>query len=160
MVDEQILQKEKLVSRPWRNSRTSRMREKNLRRPAPIPNESFPSLPTAVVEEKPWRVTQWGNFRFPDNIQRLEARACFLALREKLRDPRCHGMRNLNYCDNLSFVLAFGKGRSRDFGTLSIQRKFSAMLFATMTTVRMRWLEGLRNPADEPSRRRSHSAPL
>lgn len=155
VIDHQLHQSQKRVQYQWRNSRTSRMRERNLKRPAPLPVETFPGLPSSVVEEKVWQVRQWGCFRHPDHIGRLEARACLLAVKEKLRNPACHGLRAVHFCDNLSFVLAFGKGRCKDFGSLSIMRKFSALLLGTNTVLRMRWLEGARNPADAPSRRKA-----
>lgn len=114
-------QKEK--QRQWRVARTERIRSRNSWRPAPLPVESFPGLPSTVIEEKSWQVTQLGCFRFPDQIDRLEARACLLAMREKLRDPGCHRKRSVHLCDNLGFVLSFSKGRSRGFGTLAVQRK-------------------------------------
>ena len=59
-----------------------------------------------------WGLKVKGRWRLQDNIMRTEGRAVILAVRHHLRrvSSQCH--RLVVLCDNLSVVLALGKGRS------------------------------------------------
>ncbi len=63
-----------------------------------------------------------------------------------------HDVRQLALCDNLSVVLAFGRGRSRNYQILKILREFGAYLFARNVHVNIRWIPSELNMSDEGSR--------
>ena len=58
----------------------------------------------------------------------------------------------LIFCDNLSFVTSWSKGRCTHFGALAEIRRMFALCQVCHIDLRVRFLEGTRNPADPPSR--------
>ena len=113
---------------------------------------SFPSVPRGLVEEKSWTTVRRGRFQRPENIMVLEGRAILRGLERRARDVREHGRRALHLADNQSFVLAAAKGRWSNWGSWVIIRQMASLSLATGIKLRLRWLEGPRNPADKPSR--------
>jgi hypothetical protein len=91
----------------------------------------------------------WGS---PEAIHMLEGRAVLKAVQHACRTPACRMHRVLFLCDNMSIVMAFNKGRCRDLRVLRLCRRTAAFCLSHGVSLRLRYVESSRNPADGPTR--------
>eukprot|EP00959_Pyramimonas_sp_CCMP1952_P030721 643793-Pyramimonas_sp.AAC.1 len=86
---------------------------------------------------------------------RTEGRAVILAVRHHLRrvSAQCHRLAVM--CDNLSVVLALGKGRSSSPHLMRTCREMLALSLLGNVVVTVRWIASELNPSDGPSRLKS-----
>ena len=84
----------------------------------------------------------------------LEAEALLYGVRHLMRSVANLGSKLLVIVDSISASLATTKGRSSADGMLSVTRRLGALLLATGSLLRSRWIASELNPADGPSRGR------
>ncbi|CAK0823926.1 unnamed protein product, partial [Prorocentrum cordatum] len=96
-----------------------------------------------------------GRLRIQDNVMRAEGRAVILAVRHHLRrvSAQCH--RLVVLCDNLSVVLALGKGRPPSPRSMRTCREMLALSLLGNLVVAVRWIASELNPSDRPFRPKS-----
>ena len=115
-------------------------------------DDSFVEVPSAGLRRHLWSPKMQGRWAYKEDILVLEARAVLKGVKRVLLTRYGHDIRQLALCDNLSVVLAFGRGRSRNFKILKVLREFGAFLFARNVHVSIRWIPSELNIADEGSR--------
>ena len=86
-----------------------------------------------------------------------EGRALVQAARHTMRTRDGLRRRHLYLCDNLSLVLAVGKGRSSAPNLNGTCRALASLALFTGSELVVRWVPSEVNPADGPSRRRPMS---
>ena len=116
------------------------------------PTDLVPPLSDALCDPQRWHLVVQGGWQFPGTIHCKEGRVCLSGLERISRLPAAHGHRLLSLCDNLSAVLAFNKGRSRDPALRSLCRRAAATIIGCELQWFLRYIETLRNPTDEGSR--------
>ena len=109
-------------------------------------------LPDSIAEAGRWRTLLAGGWSEHRNIHIQEARIALLGLR---RDSRRTDVRNcelLSLGDNLSEVLSFERGRSRDYGLNALARRACAYQISMNVRWRRRYIETAWNASDADSR--------
>ena len=88
---------------------------------------SFPEVPSQLLSSDSWKKVMADRWFFDDDILRLVARALVKAAERAAHSQPVHDCGLLLLSDNLSTVLCFNRGRSRDFGLLTQIRRFVDM---------------------------------
>ena len=116
-------------------------------RPPPVAAELVEALRHQVLFAQPWQA--------PEAIHLLEGRATLKAvMMHAARTPRLRHTRVLFLGDNLSVILAFCKGRARDFALLTLCRRVAAYSLVAELYPVFRHVRTHRNVADGPTRPR------
>ena len=89
---------------------------------------------------------------FDHDIHRLEAGALVKAAEPSSHSQPVHDCRTLLLSDNLSIVLCFTRGRSRDFRVLTQIKRFASVCLARNTRISIRWIRSEYNSSDRGSR--------
>eukprot|EP00971_Amphidinium_carterae_P349411 6491006-Amphidinium_carterae.1 len=127
-------------------------------RPAPrlfklVEGDSIEPLPQTFVEPTRWRFVVAGSWRQTDRIHNQEGRASLMGLLHTARDVTRRGTTEVLSCsDNMSSVMAFEKGRSKNRLLLTLCRKAAALQLGCRLIWRLRHVDTKRNVADFMSR--------
>ena len=93
-----------------------------------------------------------GRLRLREGIGILESREVLAGLSRKFRDRKQHHMHHLHLCDNQFFVSGVDKGRASSNAVNAIIQELLAFRLGCRIILHRRFLEGVRNPVDAPSR--------
>lgn len=116
----------------------------------------FQEVGLVRIQRHEWGKKIAGRWSRSEAIHGVEGSACSLWSR---RSPRCtsnFGKRHLGLGDNMAVVCSLAKGRASDFPLLHSCRVTFAVALAADMLVTCRWIPSEANPADGPSRLRSH----
>ena len=114
--------------------------------------DDFKALPDSLLSPTRWHNVIKGGFRFDEAIHMLEGRTTLLGLVRMSRSTGFHGSRFLSIGDNLSSLLAFERGRARDWGLRRLTRMSAARQIGCELQQLHRYSESDRNPTDYDSR--------
>lgn len=89
-----------------------------------------PEIPKAVLQTERWSMLLVGAWAYLEPIRVMEAWVMVLGLKRILRGVRWHNHGVVTLSDNLSAVLAFDKGRSRDVALRALCCRAAAMVLA------------------------------
>ena len=115
----------------------------------PLPSE-LPLHP--LLNHIRWRTIIASQWRWPEHINVLEARAMVAGVRWILSSPHGFRRRLLMFCDSLVVSFASRKGRSSSYPLLLPLRKLSALVLSSGLYVHTNYIASKVNPADAPSR--------
>ena len=122
-------------------------------RPSFIEDRSHISpLPDSIAEAGRWRTLLAGGWTDHRCIHIQEARVALLGLRRDSRRIDVRDCQVLSLGDNLSEVLSFERGRSRDLGMNALARRACAYQISMNVHWRRRYIETARNASDADSR--------
>lgn len=151
-IEQEMAGQERATRKRWRESRSDRARARAREAVTLDEVPNFPSGPRDLVEEKNWKTVRRGRFKKPEGIMILEGRAVAMGIEKRARNKNEHHKKCLHLADNHSFVLAGEKGRSSVYSILVLLRRIASLCLAADISLKLRFLEGKRNPADAPSR--------
>lgn len=86
--------------------------------------------PPGLPQSSSWATNFSGPMRFRASISVPEGRAYFCALRNLVRDPRCHGNNELFLIDRFGAFFVLARGRSPQHCLLQLCRRSSALCLA------------------------------
>ena len=115
-------------------------------------DQYFEEVPSHLLEGSRWKKVMADRWVFQDDILRLEARALFKAANRAAHSLPVKNCRMLLLSDNLSVVLCFARGRSRDFRLFVQIRRFASVCLARNIRFAIRWIPSEFNSSDEGSR--------
>ena len=113
---------------------------------------NIPDLPASALSPDRWHRVVHGGWLYDAPIHILEARVQLNGIVRAASHVGCHGRRVLSLGDNLPAVLAFEKGRARDWALRRICSKLAARAIACELTMAFRHCPGHLNPTDRGSR--------
>ena len=116
-------------------------------------DDSFEEVPAAGLVRHLWTPKLYGRWRHKEDILVLEARAVMKGLGRVLMTRYGHDIRQLALCDNMSVVLSFERGRSRNYKVLKVLREYASYCFTRNVHVSFRWIPSELNVSDEGSRK-------
>ena len=116
-------------------------------------DETFEEIPAAGLKESLWRTVLSGAWKYEEEILELEGRALVKGMQRLACQPAGHHHRQLLLADNMSVVLAFSRGRSKNFNLLVHIRRLYAYCLAKGLKPYFRWIPSELNSSDEPFRR-------
>ena len=88
---------------------------------------SFPEVPSRLLSSHSWKQVTADKRFFDDDVLRLEARALVKAAERSSHSQPIHDCKVLLLSDNVSIVLCFNHGRSRDFRLLTPIGRFASV---------------------------------
>ena len=115
-------------------------------------DDSFPEISGALLSKSAWDIAQAGEWSRPEHIVHLEARALVKSFEISVEKGGHGRYRQLLLSDSMSAVLAFERGRARNFRILRHIRRLYATALLYDVDVHFRWIPSELNPADGPSR--------
>ena len=111
----------------------------------------FTEVPPRLLSSHSWKKVMADTCFVDDDIPGLEARALVKAAEGSAHSPPVHDHRILSLSDNLSNVLCFNRGRSRDFRLLTQIRRFASVCLEH-SGISIRWIPSEVNSSDRKSR--------
>lgn len=143
---------EELMAREEANMPAARPSPPAAHRAVEVWTGGVPSLDEHWTRPERWPRLIAGAWKSSGTIHCKEARAALVGLRRECSDHRSHGHLLLAFGDNLAEVLAFDRGRARDFELQSLVRRACAWQLAADVKWARRYVETSRNPSDWDSR--------
>ena len=102
--------------------------------------------------ERQWKVFGRHKWDKRETMPVYEARATLYAVKHCLRNLSNHGLRHVILTDSLTAAVAFTKGRAHSYKLRGVVEQASALMLATGSHSRSRWIPSEWNPSDNISR--------
>jgi len=116
-----------------------------------IPSKQFKTVGFETVN-KHWQVVVRHQWKRADSMPVYEARATLFALRHHFRSLRNYGTKLVVLTDSMTAAVSYDRGRANGFRLRRVLQQSAALLLATGSSLRTRWVPSEWNPADAVSR--------
>ena len=116
-------------------------------------DRKFSTVPFSAVDRE-WLVVGRHRWRRPGTIPVYEALSSLYALKHALRSTQNFNKKHVVLTDSMTAAVAFDKGRANAFKLRRVLEQTAALLLATNTMMKSRWIPSEWNPADAISRGR------
>ena len=114
-------------------------------------DKKFSTVPFSAVD-RTWTVVGRHRWRRPGTTPVYEALSSLYALKHALRTTKNFNKKHLILTDSMTAAVAFDKGRANAFKLRRVLEQSGALMLATNTTMKSRWIPSEWNPADAISR--------